>query len=99
MGSEAPDASFYREGRLSGGLAYSDDDLRRLFGWMHEVELRLMEQQDEHSPVFGESFLWAGLFTVLREAVSHRSGVTGSDVTNADIRRGEFGKIALWRRR
>jgi SAM-dependent methyltransferase len=63
MGSQAPDASFYREGRLSGGLAYSDDDLRRLFGWMGEVELRRMDQQDEHSPVFGESFLWAGLFT------------------------------------
>ena len=63
MGSEAPDASFYRDGSLSGGLAYSDDDLRRLFGWMHEVELRRMEQHDEHSPLFGESFLWAGLFT------------------------------------
>jgi SAM-dependent methyltransferase len=62
MGSEAPDASFYREGRLSGGVAYGDDDLRRLFRWMHPVELRRMEQQGQDSPVFGESFLWAGLF-------------------------------------
>lgn len=63
MGSQAPDASFYREGRLSGGVAYSDEDLRRLFAWLHPVELRRMQQQEGDSPVFGESFLWAGLFT------------------------------------
>ena len=63
MGSEAPDASFYREGRLSGGVAYSEQDLRRLFSWMRPVELRRMEKQPDDSPVFGEDFLWAGLFS------------------------------------
>ncbi len=63
MGTQAPDASLYREGRLSGGVAYKEEDLRRLFGWMHPVELRRMEQQRGDSPVFGEDFLWAGLFT------------------------------------
>jgi len=62
MGSEAPDASFYGEGGLAGGLAYTDADLRRLFGWLHPVELRRMGPQSEGSPLFGESFLWAGLF-------------------------------------
>jgi SAM-dependent methyltransferase len=62
MGSEAPDASFYDERKLSGGVAYRGEDLRRLFDWMELVELRRMEQQDQSSLSFGESFLWAGLF-------------------------------------
>lgn len=62
MGSEAPDEDFYREGRLSGGLAYTDDDLRDIFGWLTEVELRRMRQTPPKSDLFGESFLWAGLF-------------------------------------
>ena len=63
MGTEAPDASLYREGSLAGGVAYKEEDLRRLFAWMRPVELRRMEQQPDDSPVFGEDFLWAGLFT------------------------------------
>ena len=62
MGSEDPDESFYREGRLAGGLAYTDDDLRDIFGWLTEVELRRMRQMPPESDLFGESFLWAGLF-------------------------------------
>lgn len=62
MGSELPDAEFYRERRLFGGLAYSQDDLRRIFGWLQEVELRRMHDRGEHSQTFGESFLWAALF-------------------------------------
>ncbi|WP_328943361.1 class I SAM-dependent methyltransferase [Streptomyces sp. NBC_00250] len=31
MGSELPDADFYRQGRLDGGLAYTDTSLRTLF--------------------------------------------------------------------
>jgi SAM-dependent methyltransferase len=63
MGTEAPDVRLYREGRLAGGVAYKDDDLRRLFSWLRPVELRRMKQQPDDSPVFGEDFLWAGLFT------------------------------------
>ncbi|WP_066588832.1 class I SAM-dependent methyltransferase [Cellulomonas timonensis] len=62
MGSEAPDADLYREGGLGGGLAYSDDELRHTFGWLDEVELRRMRDYPDDSPVFGEPFLWAGLF-------------------------------------
>lgn len=62
MGSEIPDADFYREGRLSGGVAYRAEDLRRIFGWMRPIELRRMKQQPNDSPAFGQDFLWAGLF-------------------------------------
>jgi len=62
MGSEASDASFYRDRRLSGGLGYTDNDLRSIFGWLTEVELRRMREMEPGSELFGKSFLWAGLF-------------------------------------
>lgn len=62
MGTQAPDADLYRAGGLAGGVAYRDDDLRRLHGWLRPVELRRMAPQPDDSPVFGEDFLWAGLF-------------------------------------
>ncbi|MEX0172433.1 class I SAM-dependent methyltransferase [Streptomyces sp. LMG1-1-1.1] len=62
MGSELPDADFYRRGKLEGGLAYSDDSLRAIFAGLTEVELRRMRDEPAESPAFGESFLWTGLF-------------------------------------
>lgn len=62
MGSETPDADLYREGRLGGGLAYGADDLRSIFDWLREVELRRMREVPPDSGLFGEPFLWAGLF-------------------------------------
>jgi len=62
MGSDSPDESFYRDRRLSGGLAYSDDNLRSIFGWLTEVELRRMREMPPESDLFGKSFLWTGLF-------------------------------------
>lgn len=62
MGSQTRDEDLYREGNLAGGLAYTDDDLRDMFGWLTEVELRPMRQMPVESGLFGESFLWAGLF-------------------------------------
>ncbi|MFJ7961408.1 class I SAM-dependent methyltransferase [Streptomyces sp. NPDC096319] len=67
MGSELPDADFYRKGRLEGGLAYTDTSLRALFGDgtdpdLTEIELRRMRAQSPDSPAFGESFLWTALF-------------------------------------
>jgi len=70
MGSESPDPTFYRDRRLSGGLAYSDHDLRNIFGWLTEVELRRMREMPPESDVFGESFLWAGLFRRPAKAAS-----------------------------
>ncbi|MDX3384447.1 class I SAM-dependent methyltransferase [Streptomyces niveiscabiei] len=62
MGSELPDADFYREGALQGGLAYTDDSLRAIFGELTEVTLRRMREEGEGSPHFGKDFLWTALF-------------------------------------
>jgi len=62
MGSEAPDEDFYRTRQLGGGLAYTDGELRGIFDWLSEVELRRMHEMEVDSGLFGESFLWAGLF-------------------------------------
>ncbi|WP_067279175.1 class I SAM-dependent methyltransferase [Streptomyces jeddahensis] len=62
MGSELPDADFYRGSRLHGGLAYTPESLRRIFSDLTEVELRRMHDEPPESPSFGEAFLWAALF-------------------------------------
>ncbi|MFI6347780.1 class I SAM-dependent methyltransferase [Streptomyces sp. NPDC050560] len=61
MGSELPDADFYRDGRLHGGLAYTPEELRWIFEGFEEVELRRMHEEPVDSPYFGESFLWTAL--------------------------------------
>jgi SAM-dependent methyltransferase len=62
MGSELPDAAFYRQARLHGGLAYTPESLRAIFADLTEVELRRMRDESEDSPLFGEPFLWTALF-------------------------------------
>ncbi|CAL9582912.1 tRNA 5-carboxymethoxyuridine methyltransferase [Streptomyces sp. enrichment culture] len=62
MGSELPDADFYRRSRLHGGLAYTPDSLRWIFSDLTEVELRRMRDEPDDSPLFGEPFLWTALF-------------------------------------
>jgi SAM-dependent methyltransferase len=67
MGSELPDADFYRQGRLHGGLAYTPESLRRIFSEpsdanLTELELRRMRDEPEDSPYFGVDFLWTALF-------------------------------------
>ncbi|WP_405856141.1 class I SAM-dependent methyltransferase [Streptomyces sp. NBC_00090] len=62
MGSELPDADFYRQGRLDGGLAYTDGELRALFADLTEIDLRRMRDEPAGSPSFGEPFLWTALF-------------------------------------
>ncbi|GAA3392801.1 class I SAM-dependent methyltransferase [Streptomyces roseoviridis] len=62
MGSELPDAAFYRDASLHGGLAYTADSLRALFSDLTEIELRRMHDEPSDSPHFGEPFLWTGLF-------------------------------------
>lgn len=62
MGSELPDDAFYRDAALHGGLAYSPESLRRIFGDFTEVRLRRMHDEGEDSPHFGEPFLWTALF-------------------------------------
>ncbi|MGW0548134.1 class I SAM-dependent methyltransferase [Streptomyces altiplanensis] len=62
MGSELPDADFYRRPGLHGGLAYTPESLRRIFSGLTEVELRRMRDEPPESPSFGEPFLWTALF-------------------------------------
>jgi SAM-dependent methyltransferase len=70
MGSELPDADFYRSSGLQGGLAYTPDDLRWIFSdlesdpksGLKEVELRRMHDEPDESPCFGAGFLWTALF-------------------------------------
>jgi SAM-dependent methyltransferase len=62
MGSELPDAAFYRRSRLDGGLAYTPRSLRWIFSDLTEVELRRMRDEPPESPLFGEPFLWTALF-------------------------------------
>ncbi|MEU3749914.1 MULTISPECIES: class I SAM-dependent methyltransferase [Streptomyces] len=62
MGSELPDAEFYRRGGLEGGLAYTDTELRTLFADLTEIDLRRMRDEPPTSPTFGEPFLWTALF-------------------------------------
>lgn len=62
MGSERPDAGFYRAGALEGGLAYTDTDLRAVFADLTPLEVRRMRAEPADSPHFGESFLWTAVF-------------------------------------
>lgn len=68
MGSEVDDLDLYREGSLAGGLAYTADELRRIFADLDEVELRRLAPQPSGSPTFGEDFLWGALFAVRQGA-------------------------------
>ncbi|VVJ16249.1 SAM-dependent methyltransferase [Amycolatopsis camponoti] len=58
-GTEVPDAQLYRDRSLHGGLAYTPDELRRLFDGYTELELRPMRA---NTGLFGVPFLLAGLF-------------------------------------
>lgn len=62
MGSELPDAELYGTAELHGGLAYTPESLRLIFGELKEVELRRMRDEPADSPRFGEDFLWTALF-------------------------------------
>lgn len=61
-GSERPDADFYRNPTLDGGLAYAPDSLRTIFANLTELELRPMRDEPPQSPYFGEPFLLTALF-------------------------------------
>jgi SAM-dependent methyltransferase len=61
-GTVLPDAEYYSKGSLEGGLAYTHEELRAIFAGLTEVELRIMRDEPDDSPNFGEPFLFAGLF-------------------------------------
>lgn len=51
MGSQPPDAEFYRQAQLHGGLAFTPAELRWFFSDFTEVELRPMREQPAVAPV------------------------------------------------
>ena len=64
-GSGYTDRQVYEQASLGGGLGYSEDRLRALWGkppFSLRV-LRQMNKTDGHEPYFGEDFLWALLAT------------------------------------
>lgn len=61
-GSSRPDADFYRNPQLDGGVGYTPESLRWIFSDLEQVELRLMTEQHADSPWFGVPFLWTALF-------------------------------------
>lgn len=62
MGAEVPDRDLYLSGSLAGGLAYSAQELRHIFDWLDERDLRRMDARTAQEDTFGQEFLWAGLF-------------------------------------
>lgn len=62
MGAEEPDESFYRDGTLRGGLAYTPEALRHIFSDFEEVEVRPMVDEPDEAECFGEPFLVTALF-------------------------------------
>lgn len=62
MGATRPDEELYLRGGLEGGLAFTPDSLRWIFGDLEPVELRPMRAQPEGSGLFGEPFLLTALF-------------------------------------
>lgn len=61
-GSQRPDADFYRNPHLDGGLGYTPESLRWIFADLTEVELRRMRDEPPESGLFGVPFLWTALF-------------------------------------
>lgn len=62
-GSEISDWEVYREKSLKGGLAFSEEKLKRLFcNDFKVIEIRKMKELGENEKAFGKPFLWAVLF-------------------------------------
>ncbi len=63
MGTTASDAELLRQGSLEGGVAYTLDELREMFGWLEPLDARLMPGAEEVAePAFAHDFLQVALF-------------------------------------
>jgi SAM-dependent methyltransferase len=69
-GSSRPDADFYRNPTLDGGVGYTPDSLRHIFADLAEMEIRPMREQAADSPWFGVPFLWTALFRRVTDTTS-----------------------------
>jgi SAM-dependent methyltransferase len=62
-GADVTDWQVYRDRKMYGGLGYSKQRLMTIFNPILDVmELRQMKKCESNDGVFGESFLWVGLF-------------------------------------
>ncbi|WP_282019421.1 class I SAM-dependent methyltransferase [Planomicrobium okeanokoites] len=61
-GSDMTDWDVYRERSLNGGLGFTEEKLRDIFGSFEPVEIRKMRKAEEAEEVFGVSGLWTALF-------------------------------------
>ena len=63
MGSEKSDVDLLRQGQLEGGVGYTLDDLREMFGELDVVTAGLLSGlAPAPEPVFQMDFLQAALF-------------------------------------
>ncbi|QHJ70009.1 class I SAM-dependent methyltransferase [Planococcus halotolerans] len=61
-GSDITDWEVYRQRSLNGGLGFTEEKLRDIFGSFEPVEIRKMRRAEEAEEVFGVSGLWTALF-------------------------------------
>ena len=62
-GNSFSDWEVYKIGSLKGGLAYSEEKIRKLFEDQFEVvEFKPMQEMAKGDQLFGKGFLWAALF-------------------------------------
>ncbi|RAZ81276.1 class I SAM-dependent methyltransferase [Planococcus halotolerans] len=61
-GSDITDWEVYRQRSLNGGLGFTEEKLRDIFGSFEPVEIRKMRRAEEAEKVFGVSGLWTALF-------------------------------------
>lgn len=69
MGSEKTDWEVYRSQSMKGGLGYTEEKLRAIFKDFALVEFRRMKKMIQPSPLFGEDFLWTGLFQKMDDSI------------------------------
>ena len=59
-GSGLRDHEVYEQRSLRGGLGYTEERLREIWGQRLDIcEIRPMREQTETSAMFGKDFLWA----------------------------------------
>jgi hypothetical protein len=62
MGFTGTDWEIYRQGKLGGGISFTEERLRELFEPSFDIlELRPMREMPTDSGLFGKDFLWAAL--------------------------------------
>lgn len=61
-GSDITDWEVYRQRSLNGGLGFTEEKLRIIFGSLEEIEIRRMKEARETDEVFGVSALFTALF-------------------------------------